>query len=789
MGDNDFTAGDPWGLPIDNSEELEIDATPVEDEALEVEIESQDENGSGALESLAAEEDRELETVEASEPIPEESEATIGEESDHDEPMVEPEPFGSWPSPEVAETPQEDHEPDDEEGAEDEVEANDAEDEEFVFKAPARTPLSQMIAAAQSVVSSVQGDQPGETAETEEPDVDLDAEQAFDEPDVSEAEAEADGSPAETPPEPSEVVVFASEGMPTGDDDLPAEPPAWLIVDAGTEEPSPEPEAAVEEPSEVGADQRFTPEDIEASIVELASPEPTEVPYAEDHFEMPETDDAAGFAGVDLDSPPGVYSELHDLADQDEQAETLLQEAAAAFGRPEELAPSGELAEDTTADAEEIDSYAEALATEFETIDTSLETTDQPIQELAEDTTADAEEIDSYAEALATEFETIDTSLETTDQPIQELAEDTTADAEEIDSYAEALATEFETIDTSLETTDQPIQELAEDTTADAEEIDSYAEALATEFETIDTSLETTDQPIQELAEDTTADAEEIDSYAEALATEFETIDTSLETTDQPIQELAETGDAGGEAAAYLSEVELGQALAGLGDLPDAELPEEVTSVWDEPDEEVSPTMGAGDIAEPVAAIFSGEESLEGPTGDGDFDSVIEPAAWDEEQSEPDDSVEEEDLLEDDPATAVDETEAVAPESEAAAVAIDSPVAWGTRYREAHQGWIEDDEGRSTWRPIVTSGASVAGWDIDIYLGMVSGDVTLDPEGPGTIANEVATARERAGRRMLDEALARGAHAVVGVTFSVHEVAGTVLVAASGVAVTLRTPA
>jgi hypothetical protein len=672
VGDNDFTAGDPWGLPIDNSEELEIDATPVEDEALEVEIESQDENGSGALESLAAEEDRELETVEASEPIPEESEATIGEESDHDEPMVEPEPFGSWPSPEVAETPQEDHEPDDEEGAEDEVEANDAEDEEFVFKAPARTPLSQMIAAAQSVVSSVQGDQPGETAETEEPDVDLDAEQAFDEPDVSEAEAEADGSPAETPPEPSEVVVFASEGMPTGDDDLPAEPPAWLIVDAGTEEPSPEPEAAVEEPSEVGADQRFTPEDIEGSIVELASPEPTEVPYAEDHFEMPETDDAAGFAGVDLDSPPGVYSELHDLADQDEQAETLLQEAAAAFGRPEELAPSGELAEDTT---------------------------------------------------------------------------------------------------------------------ADAEEIDSYAEALATEFETIDTSLETTDQPIQELAEDTTADAEEIDSYAEALATEFETIDTSLETTDQPIQELAETGDAGGEAAAYLSEVELGQALAGLGDLPDAELPEEVTSVWDEPDEEVSPTMGAGDIAEPVAAIFSGEESLEGPTGDGDFDSVIEPAAWDEEQSEPDDSVEEEDLLEDDPATAVDETEAVAPESEAAAVAIDSPVAWGTRYREAHQGWIEDDEGRSTWRPIVTSGASVAGWDIDIYLGMVSGDVTLDPEGPGTIANEVATARERAGRRMLDEALARGAHAVVGVTFSVHEVAGTVLVAASGVAVTLRTPA
>jgi uncharacterized protein YbjQ (UPF0145 family) len=42
---------------------------------------------------------------------------------------------------------------------------------------------------------------------------------------------------------------------------------------------------------------------------------------------------------------------------------------------------------------------------------------------------------------------------------------------------------------------------------------------------------------------------------------------------------------------------------------------------------------------------------------------------------------------------------------------------------------------------------------------------------------------------MLDDALARGAHAVVTVSFSVQEIAGIVHVAASGVAVTLRTPA
>jgi uncharacterized protein YbjQ (UPF0145 family) len=132
------------------------------------------------------------------------------------------------------------------------------------------------------------------------------------------------------------------------------------------------------------------------------------------------------------------------------------------------------------------------------------------------------------------------------------------------------------------------------------------------------------------------------------------------------------------------------------------------------------------------------------------------------------------------------DTQPPAPEP---AALIDSPVEWGTRYREAHQGWVEDEAGRSTWRPIVTSGESVAGWDIDIYLGLVSGDVSIDPMPQEEIASEVAGAREGAVRRMLDEGLARGAHAIVGVTFSIEEVGGFVLVGASGVAVTLRTPA
>ncbi len=89
----------------------------------------------------------------------------------------------------------------------------------------------------------------------------------------------------------------------------------------------------------------------------------------------------------------------------------------------------------------------------------------------------------------------------------------------------------------------------------------------------------------------------------------------------------------------------------------------------------------------------------------------------------------------------------------------------------------------------MTSGESVAGWDIDIYLGLVSGDISIDPVSTEAVAAEVSIAREGAVRRMLDEGLARGAHAIVGVTFSIEDVAGMVLVGASGVAVTLRTPA
>ena len=680
MGDNDFTAGDPWGLPIEESEEYAAgdasDAAPTESDV-------PDDGGETAGDRPATTDENQEGTPEGYDGDEEPSQPAPEEFPEIDEPAVSDD-SGWWRSRDETPPPAIDREPVDETAEEEEVagegdEETEADGEEYTFKAPARTPLSQMIAAAQSVVGAVQGSK--ETAGAEDTD-------DRPEPEPSEAETDFLGDETEdTPPDhQEEVAVEPAAGFYErigGEDDMPAEPPAWLITDSGDEERLPEPRQGAAEAWEPGVDS-ITPADIEASIAELATP--AETSFAEDRFDLPETTGAESeFRDVDLDSSPGVYSELHYLADESEQAEALLQEAAVAFGQ------AGE-----------------------------------PVESL--------------------------------EDAVDEITE-TPPDAEEIDSFAEALATEFQTEDTPLETTDDLLPEPDRQTPPDAEEIDSYAEALATELQTEDTPLETTDDLLPEPDRQTPPDAEEIDSYADALATEFP--DT---------QDLVDS-----DIPAYISDVELGEALAGLADSAPDQLPEEI----DYSTEDGTATAW-GELAWPGGA--ADEDGLEDLAGD---ESEPEPVGWAEDEPGLAASVASEEEQNGPEAETIDEAEAVIDES----LIIDSPVAWGTRYRDAHQGWIEDDEGRSTWRPIVTSGQSVAGWDIDIYLGMVSGDVALDPPALDNLAAVVAEARETAGRRMLDEALARGAHAVVGVTFSIQEVAGAVLVAASGVAVTLRTPA
>ena len=623
MGDNDFIAGDPWGLPIEDSEDVEIEVARPDDEEGAPQPQSDLEAGPDDEEepvfSAEGETDFEGQVSRPAGPAPDEPTGVEEPEAGSDVrwSSEEPEPVASGYEVAAEENPDLDEEA---EGKE----------EEYTFRAPSRTPLSQMIAAAQIVVNSVQEEQPDGAEQADEAD---DSEP--DDADRMVADEVADrGEPPTTEiDEPSTPVsAHIPDDTPVGDDDLPSEPPSWMIVDGGTdqEQAGTYPAGDTAEPAEVyGAvdDQTFTPDDIEASMAGLATPEPPEAPFAEDRFEMageeePETNHE--FGGVDMNSSPAVYSELHNLADQDEQAEALLQEAAEAFGQ--------------------------------------------------------------------------------------------------------------------------------------------------------------SDESVESVAEELLPTPEDIDRYADALATELGTDETTIEPVDDALSTVDYEGFMDADASAHLSEGELSEALAGL-----AEASTHGAESADEDGEEgIAPADWWGGGPESVVRVVPIEELSDQETVP--FDEIAE--SVDQVAEEPDIlTVEpaEDDRMEEsqEPPEAGAGTEP----AEQPAVVIDSTVAWGTGYRQAHEGWVEDDEGRSNWRPIVTSGESVAGWDIDIYLGLVSGDVTIDPGSAQTVAREVGTARESAVRRMLDEALARGAHAVVGVTFSIQDIAGTVLVTASGVAVTLRTPA
>ncbi len=608
MGDNDFTAGDPWGLPIEDSEETEIEVARQEDETSPPHHEV----------GLGPEE----------EPEPEDGYVVDSDLEDGVDLGEDEEDGDGWSAtPEDVEPMAEGDEAGVDEVHEAEEETSENQEDEYTFKAPSRTPLSQMIAAAQSVVSSVQGN------------ASEDIDEADEKPSQDEEPPFADEAPTEEAPlsdlidaEPIGVPAYPTLDQAAVDDDLPEEPPSWMIIDTDAEgEPSAlfhtEDAMASEDGDLADGDQSLPPIDIEASIAELATPETARVPFAEDRFEMPgeeEPESEDDFGVVDMDSSPGVYSELHDLAGQDEQAEAILQEAAEAFGRSDPTAI----------------------------------------------------------------------------EPIEEVTED-----------------------------------LLEEPAPAPEDIDSYADALATQLGTEDTTIE----PIEEVTDD--------------------------------LLEVEQAGLVDSDAVPYLSEDELGSALAGIADAS--------------PEDDLTETDESVELTEPEEPVAAGWWEAETPATDESgepIESVVDEATidaigvvgWDEPSDDEDVSMENGDASQ--------------VTHEAAAV-IDSSVEWGTRYREAHQGWVEDDEGRSTWRPIVTSGESVAGWDIDIYLGLVSGDISIDPVSTEAVASEVAAAREGAVRRMLDEGLARGAHAIVGVTFSIQDVAGTVLVGASGVAVTLRTPA
>ncbi len=110
------------------------------------------------------------------------------------------------------------------------------------------------------------------------------------------------------------------------------------------------------------------------------------------------------------------------------------------------------------------------------------------------------------------------------------------------------------------------------------------------------------------------------------------------------------------------------------------------------------------------------------------------------------------------------------------------PEDWGTRSDDAYEGWVQDDSGVETWRMIITNLPTVAGYDIDEFLGLAVADsliVSHDVEA-------VASGRRAAIDALTEDGVLRGAHAIVAVTHAVQAMGNQMLVTVSGTAVTLK---
>ena len=112
---------------------------------------------------------------------------------------------------------------------------------------------------------------------------------------------------------------------------------------------------------------------------------------------------------------------------------------------------------------------------------------------------------------------------------------------------------------------------------------------------------------------------------------------------------------------------------------------------------------------------------------------------------------------------------------------------WGSTWRWTTQGWVDVESGRPTWRPVVTTTTDFPEWNVDTFLGVVAGESAVASNSDLAVLGEaLADGREVALRGLVDAAVARGAHAVVGASVDYTPVGERVLVTATGTAVTLR---
>ena len=110
------------------------------------------------------------------------------------------------------------------------------------------------------------------------------------------------------------------------------------------------------------------------------------------------------------------------------------------------------------------------------------------------------------------------------------------------------------------------------------------------------------------------------------------------------------------------------------------------------------------------------------------------------------------------------------------------PEDWGTRSDDAYEGWVQDDEGVETWRMIITNLPTVAGYEIDEFLGLAVADSLVGSHD----VHAVAGGRRAAIDALTEDGVLRGAHAIVAVAHAVQPIDHQMLVTVSGTAVTLK---
>lgn len=113
---------------------------------------------------------------------------------------------------------------------------------------------------------------------------------------------------------------------------------------------------------------------------------------------------------------------------------------------------------------------------------------------------------------------------------------------------------------------------------------------------------------------------------------------------------------------------------------------------------------------------------------------------------------------------------------------------WGSEWNGSAQGWVDQHPSGSTWRPVVTTTDDVSRWGIDTYLGVIAGESAVESHltDNSLLGAALAEGREISLHGLVEAAVARGAHAVIGVNLGYTQVGGRLIITSSGTAVTLR---